>query len=94
MDEIKDDSTRATSHLRASCIGFSTPISNNIVDSNNLLSTGGKITSRVYQVKVPKFNLEQDSLVKKTEETYKYISDEESHEKTDGYLSNSDFNQS
>lgn len=79
MDHVVgDDSTRATSNLRTSCIGFSTPSQNSQREKNMRMSTGGVEAKRA--PKMPKFNLEQDSLVKKTADTYKYIYDEESQD--------------
>ena len=79
MDDTRDDSTRATSNFRTSCIGFSTPSQNSRSEKPGRMSTGPLNDSAKRQVKIlPKFNLEQDSLVKKTEDTYKYIYDEES----------------
>lgn len=73
----RDNSTKAHSNLRSSCIGFSSPSpSSNI--GNNLNSD--EVARKRYKGKIPKFNLEQDSLVKKTEETFKSLCDEETQE--------------
>lgn len=78
MDDTRDDSTRATSNLRTSCIGFSTPSQASKSERPSRLSTGGQEPSR-RQSKLPKFNLEQDSLVKKTADTFN-IYDEENQD--------------
>ena len=75
LEDPRDDSTRATDNLRSSGIGFSTPSQNS--QRNQLrVSSGG--LSKIREKSGPKFNLDQDSLVKKHEDEFKYIYDEES----------------
>lgn len=77
LTTTRDNSTKAHSNLRSSCIGFSSPSPNSNLE-NNLNSD--EVARKRYKGNIPKFNLEQDSLVKKTEETFKSLCDEETQD--------------
>lgn len=73
MDRVNETSAEMASKMRSSCIGFSTPTKD---DENSQQISNKNTTASTHRYRrniQPKINLDQDSLVKKNEEIYKSL---------------------